>query len=454
MWLAPAYAAARHENPAMNVLLLGNYRPSLPVARTLARAGHAVFCGVDRPAPYLFASRYVRGCFAHARIDERPELALADIRAYLARNPAVDAVMPISEPAMRLLSAHRDVGRPGLRLILPSAKVVNACIDKAFMFDLCERVGAPVAAQQIVQDRPSLEAAVREIGAPCVIKPVDDFALLFGAKAIILRTPRELDTALPHWPAEHVRLCVQRYVKGPRDNVVFAARNGRLVGAVEFRSLRTDRVDETGFSTLVASVEPNPAVRKATEALVESLRYTGVGMLQFMIDAAGGEVSFLELNPRLGGTSTAAEACGLPICRLMLDLGAGVPVAVPENPWRYPRGVRVVWTRGDLGGLVAEWKRGALSPAAALRWSAAAAAGVFARHHLTFDPTDPGPSLRIYLEPLLRRAGLVADPTLGPKFRCAPERVWRPAIVPEGAPAAHGRRGANDVGRGVPAEAA
>ena len=401
------------------VLLIGNFRPSLPLARQLAKAGHQVFCGVDRPSPYLFASRHVHGCFLHARLDERPHVALEHIRRYLQARPGLDALIPVSESAMRLISANREAIPAGVRLILPSRTVVDACTNKDFMFGLCDRSGIAVAPRSVVEDRLSLVRAVAAIGRPCIIKPVDSPALLFGVKAIVVGSDTDLDCALPHWPEEHDRLCVQRFVVGPRHNVVFAAEGGSLVRAVEFRAVRTDRIDATGYSTAVESAVPTPSIQRATEALLESLDYTGIGMLQFMIDAASGEGSFLELNPRLGGSSGAAEACGLPICRLMLELGLGAPVVRPVDPWRYPVGRRVVWTRGDIAGFAAEARRGALSFPEALGWGAAVVRDAFRRHHLTLDSTDLLPSMLSFVHPVMAKAGVARHLGLGAKVQSA-----------------------------------
>jgi hypothetical protein len=45
------------------VLLLGNLRASLTLARSLARAGHRIVAGMDAPDPYLFLSRHVAHVF-------------------------------------------------------------------------------------------------------------------------------------------------------------------------------------------------------------------------------------------------------------------------------------------------------------------------------------------------------------------------------------------------------
>lgn len=387
-----------------SILLIGNFRPALPLARRLAELGHAVYCGVDRPGIRLYASRRVSGFFLHAPIDAEPDAAMADVAAWLAGRPEVDVLIPVSEAATTAVSRWRDRLPGGLRLVLPAAEVVELCADKAAMFALCDEVGVPLADRRVVADFEALVAALLQLGAPAVIKPVDSPLPLLGAKAVLFRPGDDPRAVVPAWPEEHPHLCVQRYVRGPRHNVVFAAKEGALVAAVEFRSVRTDRVDGTGFSTHVVSVAPTPSVRLASERLARRLTYTGVGMFQFMLDEGTGELCFLELNPRLGGTSAAAEMCGVPIFCLMLKLALDEALPAPPDPWTYVGDRHVVWTSGDLAGVVAEWRRGALGVRGAAAWGLAALRDAFRPHHLTFAISDPGPTLSRYGGRLFGRA--------------------------------------------------
>lgn len=392
-----------------HILLVGNMRVSLPLARNLSRAGHTIHCDVDALDPFLFKSRHIRGHFTHGHEDDDLETVAGRALRYLSDHPEIDTLIPVSETSTRFYSANRGHLPPGVRLILPSADVVDMCTRKSAMFDLCDGLGVAVASRRIVSDYPTLLDAVEAIGRPCVVKPVDASSSIFGRKALVVSSGERIDRLVPHWPEGHLDLCVQAFVQGARHNVVFAAHEGSLVGAVEFESLRTDRADGTGYSTHVVSVAPDPAVVHATQALVGALNYTGVGMLQFMVDRSSGEVSLLELNPRLGGTYRAAEICGLPVSVLMLDLGRGCVPALRPDPWAYRVGVRLVWTRGDISGLLHEMKCGRLGAWPALRWAAAALRDAFRRHHMTLDAADPSPTVQAYLHPLLRRLGLERD---------------------------------------------
>ena len=387
------------------ILLIGNYRPSLPLARSLARAGHAVYCGLDDRQPYLFKSRYVAGTFLHAGLEAEPELALRQIEQWLQAGPRIDVLLPVSDPAMRLLAAARTRFEPRVRVALPSPAVVEICADKTASFELCERLNVPVASRSEVHDYAELLEALRRTPRPCVVKPVDAAHALFGEKAVILDEDDDGRAKLPCWPTEHRSLCVQSFVGGLRHEVSFAAWGGELLGAVDCAVLRTDRADGTGYTTEVVSVAPSPAVAGALEALIAGLDYTGVGTAEFIHDEASGELTFLELDTRLGSCFRSAELCGLPLSRWMVEIACGSRPVGWADPWRYPTGRRLVWTKGDVAGLRRERRRGALSFADTVRWIGRAVLAALRSHHVTLDLRDLAPTLWIYLHGPLQRLG-------------------------------------------------
>lgn len=382
------------------VLLIGNLRSSLPLARRLAKDGRAVHCGVEQADPYLHTSRAITGWFPHASVDLGPTPLLEQVDAYLAAHPEIGTLVPVSDNAARLFSAHRARFAGRVVLAVANKTAVEACTDKERMFALCEQLGVPIARRRIVVDHKGLTQAIAEIGLPCVVKPLDATEFIFGRKALVLRPGASVIEAIPAWPEKHEALCVQRYVAGYRHDVLFAASRGRLIGAVNARISRNDTADGTGYAVEMIAEPPTEIIRVGLQALSEHLAYDGVGALQFMIDPVSGEATFLELNPRLSACYRIAELCGLPLSRLIVQIAEGDAPAPPSDPWAHAVQRRVVWTKGHLAGLKREWARGELSMTEAARWGAAILCSLGVRDHLTFDPRDPLPTLWLYLHPL------------------------------------------------------
>jgi predicted ATP-grasp superfamily ATP-dependent carboligase len=343
------------------ILLVGNLRSSLTIARNLSRAGHEVHCGVDGLDPFLFTSRHVKGALWHPRVDIEAQAALAAMADYVHAH-AIDAIYPVSDVAVRLISRNRSRFPAPVRLIVADERVVEACVDKVGMFQLCERLGVPIAPLRLVHDYAALEAAVAEIGRPCVIKPI-------GNSHYVSTPRRSWSAPTRSWPsagrlAGRARDALRPGLRHRRPHDVdFAAHDGRLIGAVQVEARRTDRIDGTGHMIEKVSVAPLPEVVRAVETLVAALDYTGVGNVQFMVDRESGRISYLENNPRMAAGFRSAEVCGLPLAVMNYQFwGARTPPAPRADPWAYPVGKRMVWTKGDLSGLLHDWKAGALSP--------------------------------------------------------------------------------------------
>jgi len=398
------------------VLLLGNLRASLTLARSLARAGHRIVAGMDAPDPYLFLSRHVSHVFAHAPLDAQPDAALATVMEAIAREK-VDVILPVSEGATRLVAREAERLSALAQLALPDPALVKRCADKAGLFEACEAAGVPLAKRRIVASVDDLHAAAADVGGPLIVKPTDSTAYVLGRKAVVLETPDAACDAFTAWPADHQTLCVQRFVDGPRLNVYFAAVNGTLIGAVPVQIGRTDALDGTGYAVAGRSIPPAADLRQATETLIAHLGYHGVGCAQFMQTADGAALSFLEINPRLGANFKIAEACGLNLSELALDLPLGAAPTVPDNTWSFKTGVRYAWTKGAISGALNAKRAGDVGWGGLIGLLAQSVREAMAPCHLTFALTDPLPTLGAYANIVLSKlmAGRVTAAVAAPE---------------------------------------
>lgn len=384
------------------VLLVGDARMAFPVAKALNQAGHRVFAGVSTSSNYLEWSRHVAASFRHSPLEPGTDEALPVILDWLDRNP-VDVIQPVSEAGSRFMSRHRAVFEARGRLIMPEAETVETCMNKTAMFELCEALGVALAPYRRVRDMDGLFAAAEALGFPLIVKPSMVDAELFGRKALILTDRDGLAAAMPHWPDIHPELIVQRYVTGPRHSVIFSADRGRLLGAVEIKAARTHEHDGTGYTTYGVTVEPTPLVREGVEKLVARLAYSSTGCAQFIVCPKSGAVTFMEVNARVS-LGRISECAGLPHSVWGLHLATGRPISAPADPWSvYRRGVRYVWTKGDLTLLIKQVRRGQTAPGPALRRLAQISADAVQCAHAIFDPLDPLPALGAYGNILIKR---------------------------------------------------
>jgi len=380
---------------SIKILLLGNYRHTITVVRSLGRAGYEVILGREHDVSEQY-SRFCSETWVHPKLEGNREQFGAALDEFVASRPDVSVVFPIGESPLVFLNSN--AGRyPTLTVVSPAPSTVFTCLDKVSSYDSAKRAGIPVPDWMVARCTADLIAAGREVGYPCIIKPNGSHHFFFGEKAIVCRSQVDVATNFQKWPEGNESLIVQRYIESDRPNCHFRAIDGKLAEYFEHMVVRTDRIDETGFEIDGVSVRPTPVLRDHCAALIRELKYTGVGCVQFLVDRKTGIAYFLEINPRLDAT-----------CALPYAVGVDFPLSAVNSylPSRrqathindsYPEGVRIHYLMGDLQGLAYGLKERSISPGAAIRWMCRIGESLLsAKVHLTFQWNDPLPTLRLY----------------------------------------------------------
>ncbi|MEM8645723.1 MAG: hypothetical protein AAGF86_05190 [Pseudomonadota bacterium] len=331
------------------ILLLGNYRPAVVIARALAPLGYRIVLGLQGEEHGVRFSRFVSETWDHPELS-RVGAFDAELKSYLHQNPAISCVLPVTEEFVNAF-ARQDICLPeGVSLASPNNEVVNTFADKVGALELAKSVGVSTLPFAIVEDYDDLIARAVAIGYPLTIRPLGTTARLFGRKALILANSRELRAELKAWPQGHSRLLLQRYAQGTRHNVYFAAQNGNLIGVSESKINRTNNLDGTGLAVDGQTLTPTPVLLEGTRRLVEETRYTGIGLAQFIVDPESGDTCFLELNPRVSGSHAVPERAGVPLSGWAVELAqADLRPDTVTSACTFGRtDIRYVWTSGDL----------------------------------------------------------------------------------------------------------
>jgi predicted ATP-grasp superfamily ATP-dependent carboligase len=390
-----------------SVLLLGNYRPTLAVARTLARDGYRVVLGLDHDGEGTAQhSNCVHEVWDHPPLDE-PESFRRQLEAMLADRPDVAVIVPIAEKFVRWCAENHAILASRVTVASPPPGTVLQCLDKLRMLRLAEEAGVPCLAFAAASSLERLYEAAAELGYPVVVRPLSHLLRLGDKKAIIAGDPAALRAQLAAWPVGQDRVLLQRFARGARHDVYFAARGGEALRILEVRIVRTDSPDGTGLSVEGVTVPVSPSLADYVGRLLSALNYTGIGCAQFLVDSADGTTCFLELNPRIAGSHRCTEQAGMDLTRLAVALTGAADREL--MPFVYVAGQRYAWTYGDLRGLKAAVARRELSWRQALHPLVLTLATFLrADFHLTWDWRDPLPTLRLFLGKLTAPARLAA----------------------------------------------
>ncbi len=377
-----------------SVLVIGTYRQTLTVVRSLARSGEKIVLGIHGDTANCDFSRYVSEVWSHPDPKDMKEDFFVALKRFLADRDDIKTIIPVGETDIRLFMDRYAEFSSQMKLLMCEPGVINTCLDKPVMSALIDKLGIPQAPYKAACNRHSLFAAADAIGYPCIVKLADSEFLLSGRKALIFQDSRTLREKFPNWPVKNKSLIVQSYVTNKRMNVYFFALDGQIVALGQVLVLRTDKPDGTGLAVSGRTVSPDNVLIEYCTTIVRHLNYTGVGCSQFLIDEASGTATFLELNPRLGAGCVLPYRAGLDLPRIMLDYSqeSATSPASPAYPCKV--GVEYAWTTGDVKGLRRAIETREIGFRGAVVWSfKTMKSALTTPNHVSWDWRDPLPTI-------------------------------------------------------------
>ena len=388
-----------------HMLVLGEYRQTITVVRSLARAGYRISLGTSQAHGSTAMSRYVSD--VHVFEDSHRERFLDQLESYLQREKPV-YVFPVGETEARHIAHAAGRFMPLATWVMPDPVTVLRCLDKREIYELTPTLGIPTAPWTKCTDIGVWPGVAREMGFPVVVKRKDSTTAIKQKKAIILRSPEAFESFLAELRSDPdpESLLLQKFAHGERHNCHIAADRGRVVAFFQQKVLRTDEPDGTGIGIEGASVAISGELRNYCERLVKALDYQGIGCIQFMVDQQNGAVAFLEINPRLDSTAALPYRLGYDYPRIATEIAARKAPAPLTMP--YCIGKSYHWLYGDTLNWYASRKQRRQSRLELANWALKMIWRSLTAYHLTWDARDPIPTLhrftKKFLEFVFKRA--------------------------------------------------
>ncbi len=293
----------------------------------------AVYSDPDASAPFVaLADEAVRlpGA-APGDTYLRGDLVLAAAKA-----TGADAIHPgygfLSENA----GFARDCAAAGVTFVGPSPGAIAAMGSKVEAKALMEAAGVPVLPGATITDTTDLAAVAAKIGFPVLVKA----AFGGGGRGMrVVRTPGELAGAVEGARREAASafgdgtVFLERFVVDPRhvEVQIVGDAHGSVVHLFERECSIQRRYQK------IVEEAPSPAVDDALRAELgaaavaagKALGYTGVGTVEFVLDARGA-FHFLEVNTRLQVEHPVTELItGLDLVEVQLRVAEGEPLPEP-----------------------------------------------------------------------------------------------------------------------------
>jgi acetyl-CoA/propionyl-CoA carboxylase biotin carboxyl carrier protein len=308
----------------------------------------AVYTDVDAAAPHVRAA------------DEALRVSsYLDIDAVLAA--AVESGADAIHPGYGFLSERaafaRAVEKAGLRLVGPTADVMDAMGRKDHAREIATRAGVPVVPSYALDDDPGTFAY------PVLVKA----AAGGGGKGMrVVRSEAEYAESLAAARREAASafgddaMLVEKYVESGRhlEVQVLGDSHGEVIHLYE-RDCSTQRRHQKVLEEAPGpTVDPGLRHRLTTAAvaLAREVGYTNAGTVEFLLDNATGDFYFLEMNTRLQVEHPVTEAItGLDLVEEQLRVAAGAPLSLRQDELVGIRGHAIearVYAEDSFGGFL------------------------------------------------------------------------------------------------------
>ncbi len=254
-----------------------------------------------------------------------------------------DACLPVLDSAVLFFARHRDRFRDApFRLGMAEPDVIEMACDKVRMVEFLAGCGLPVP--------PTWTFAEYLAGPgcrpPCFLKPRFPEDRDFG-RAVYVRLEDETDVG--YWAKKLAggldRHVVQPVLEGQEFNINFFCD-----ASGEVRSIVTIRVIENtpGGAILRGEIVRDARFSGFVRSLAGAVRLWGANQLQSIVSPEG-EISFVEINVRLSGSSPFVSAAGADEFANTVRLLRGEPVSFPGRvrPLRQTRWDHLQFFEGE-----------------------------------------------------------------------------------------------------------
>ncbi|TYB48975.1 hypothetical protein [Actinomadura chibensis] len=336
--------AAPRLDPGLPVLLLRTdpnvfHHGTLGVIRSLGRAGvpvHAILEGRGNPSS---RSRYLRGGEPWAPPAARPAALLGHLRTIAARIGGRPLLVPMDDAGAIFIAEHADALARRFAFPVQDPDVPRRVADKSLLLEACAAHGLRRPPSRTPASARDVDAAVRDLGLPLIVKFARPWRLGPGLRS----------TTLVHARDEAHRLFAASRDGGPGDGAgplilqgyippgggdwffqgYFDDDLGCLFGGTGRKHLALPaHAGHTVHGEWVA----NPELERLAVRIVRLLGCRGLVDLDFRRDPGDGGYHLLDFNPRIGAQFRLfADRNGLDLVRaLHLDQsGRRVPDARP-----------------------------------------------------------------------------------------------------------------------------
>ncbi len=339
------YAASRVVYDAL--VLDARLRQSVVTVRSLGSRGLRVAAleTVDGlPAPALSSRWCQQQAICAAR--EGTKEYLTCLERILDANGA-RVLITSSDGTIALIRQHREQLEKRVRIALAKEPALSIAVNKEQTLEIAQQLEVGVPRAVTLRSVSEVGEALREIGLPAVVKPVESW--LWGGKrgarviSQLVTTPDEARRAVEQLTYSGGTVLFQQFLSGRRESLSFFYANGEIYARYAFWGKRTNP-PLGGVYTLRQSIPFPEDTGMQAERLVREIDLEGYSQVEFRRDSAG-KPYLMEINPRLNLGIGGAVRDGVDFPYLLYSWANGDRL---EKVNSYHTGTHMRYLGGDI----------------------------------------------------------------------------------------------------------
>ncbi len=329
-----------------DVLVLdATLRQSLATVRSLGSHGLRVAAlGTSDQLP-TFSSRWCQQAFV-CPADEGTDEYLHYLEQVLDRAGG-GVLITSSDATIALIRRYRERLEQRVHIALAKEAALGIAVSKERTLEVAQRLGLNIPRAVTVRTESDVEIALREIGLPAVVKPMESWAwskeqgVRLACK--LVTTPDEARHTFQELASFGGTMFFQQYFSGRRESISFLYAYDQIYARCAQWHVRSNP-PLGGQSVLRQSIAVPPDIGDQAERLVREIGLEGCSEVEFRRDDHGNPY-LMEVNPRLWASTELAVYSGVDFPYLLYQWASGNKIDMVKN---YRVGAWLRYLRGDI----------------------------------------------------------------------------------------------------------
>jgi len=317
------------------VVLGSNYYIGLSTIRCLGKKGVPVtVVDYHKPTAYGSYSKYVDESLIGPYCKEDPEGFIEFLMEYGKTQEKPPVLIPTADPYVEIVDRHWDQLKTVYLLPDLPQGYLSRVVDKQGLFEILSEKGILVP-ETIESGAENLKERVeKELGYPCVVKPVDShsFVKTFRLKLFKVFNEQELEERIKRAEDAGLKVVVQRIIEGPDTNKytfdAYVDSKGKVTHCTTFHLLRLYPNDYG--ASVYTEHRYTEEIFDYGKKILEDIGFRGFAELEFKKDEKNGQFYLMEINVRIVNFNVLLEKIGLNIPFILYSDLTGNPLPPME----------------------------------------------------------------------------------------------------------------------------